>query len=137
MIRTAKISRGSWGRCASDVAWSALARFGFVLPKLTGSAMMLRRATEGRELPAKKPVDRKTYSGRVAARVRELREERGWRVADLVERINHRRRRVKAKEFPQSTVHGWDNGSRKIDPDLYPLLAAVFGVSVREFLPES
>lgn len=86
-------------------------------------------------MPAKTEIDTSTYSGRVAARLRELREARGWTVAELQERINTRI--AKARRVAQSTVHGWDNGSRKIDPDFYPVLASVFGKPVRSFLPVS
>lgn len=85
--------------------------------------------------PRAKEVDKSTYSGRVAARVRELRDAEGWTVADLCERVNRRLSANGLKEVGQSTVHGWDNGSRKIDPDLYPLLAKIFKLTVPEFLP--
>lgn len=84
-------------------------------------------------MPAKAEIDERTYSGRVAARLRELREAKGWTVAEVQERINAGLR--KDKRVAQSTVHGWDNGSRKIDPDYYPLLAQVFRLTVRAFLP--
>lgn len=86
----------------------------------------------GRAVPAKKPVPTDTYSLRVAARLRELREEREWLVGELTSRIN---RILKDDEVAKSTVHGWDNGSRKIDPDHYPTLARVFGLTLAEFLP--
>lgn len=86
-----------------------------------------------RAMPAKKPVPKDTYSGRVAARMRLLREERDWLVSDLTARIN---KILKDDAVAQSTVHGWDNGSRKIDPDFYPAIARVFGLSVAEFIPE-
>jgi len=86
-------------------------------------------------LPAKKPPRRTTYSLRVAARVRELREERGWLVNELAARIN--RGRAKDDRLAVSTIHSWDNGSRKIDPDFYPTLARAFGLPLFEFLPGS
>lgn len=92
-------------------------------------------ATMGGSMPPKSDIDTSTFSGRVAARLRELREAKGWTVAELQERINNRL--AKERRVAQSTVHGWDNGSRKIDPDLYPLLASIFQKSVRTFIPAS
>ncbi len=84
-------------------------------------------------MPAKKEIDPTNYSGRIAARMRKLRTEKGWTVADLHERLN----RVVPKEMKiaGSTLHGWDNGDRKVDPDYYPALGEVFGLTVRAFLP--
>jgi transcriptional regulator with XRE-family HTH domain len=84
-------------------------------------------------MPAKKEIDATNYSGRIAARLRKLRTEKGWTVADLHERLN----RVVPKEMKiaGSTLHGWDNGDRKVDPDYYPALGEVFGLTVRAFLP--
>lgn len=84
-----------------------------------------------RTMPPKRKIDTKRYSGRVAARVRALREERGWLVQDLAKAVND----LLIKPVAVSTVHGWDNGSSKIDPDLYPTLARVFGLKLSEFLP--
>lgn len=85
------------------------------------------------KMPAKKPVATDNYSGRVAARLRALREERGWTVADLAERLN--RQLPKDKRVANSTLHSWDNGSRTADPDYYPAFAKVFGLSIRGLLP--
>lgn len=94
---------------------------------------MLTASKDRRAMPAKKPVDTSQYSGRIAARLRELREAKGWTVADLAERLN---RSLKPDQrIANSTLHGWDAGDRAINPDYYPALAAVFGMSVRGFLP--
>jgi transcriptional regulator with XRE-family HTH domain len=85
----------------------------------------------GGSMPPKVEIDTATYSGRVSARIRKFREERGWTVAELASRINHRT----ALSLAKSTIHGWDNGSRKVDPDYYPEIAAAFGLTVRKFLP--
>lgn len=89
-------------------------------------------ATEA-PLPAKKPPKAgSSYSHRVSVRIRELREERDWTVAEVTDRLN---RILGSEAVAASTVHGWDNGSRKVDPDCYPALARVFGLSVRQFVP--
>lgn len=84
-------------------------------------------------MPAKAEIDTSTYSGRVAARLRALRESHGWTVADLRRHINARL--PKEQQLAVSTAHSWDNGTRTIDPDFYPLLARLFGLTVRKFLP--
>lgn len=88
---------------------------------------------DNRRMPPKRKIDTKRYSGRVAARMRALREERGWLVRELAVEIN--RLLPPAKRVEASTVHGWDNGNRTIDPDLYPTIARVFSLSIAEFLP--
>lgn len=67
----------------------------------------------------------KTYSGRVAARVRALRDKRGWAAEDLAKKIG----------VPVKTLYSYESGDRVISPDLYPNLAEAFGMSVRAFLP--
>lgn len=86
-----------------------------------------------RPMPPKRKIDTTKYSGRIAARLRALREERGWTVATLAEEIN--RHLPEGQEAAPSTAHSWENGSRKIDPDLYPVLARVFRMKLYEFLP--
>jgi transcriptional regulator with XRE-family HTH domain len=95
--------------------------------------MTLMASKNRRAMPAKKPVKIDTYSGRIAARLRELREARGWTVADVAERLN--RILPKDMRLANSTLHGWDAGDRKVDPDYYPYLAAVFSMSPRSFMP--
>jgi len=94
---------------------------------------MPRLADTKRPMPPKRKIDTTKYSGRIAARVRALREERGWTVAKLAEEIN--RHLSEEEAAAPSTAHSWENGSRKIDPDLYPVLARVFRMKLYEFLP--
>ena len=85
-------------------------------------------------MPAKKPVPaRGTFSRKVSARLRALRDERGWLVNDVADKLA--RILPDGMEIATSTLHCWDNGSRKVDPDYYPYLAKVFGVTLGEFLP--
>lgn len=84
-------------------------------------------------MPPKRKIDTTKYSGRIAARLRKLREERGWLVNDLAAAIN--RLLPADQRVAVSTVHHWDNGGRRLDPDLYPIVARAFGLTVAEFLP--
>jgi len=80
--------------------------------------------------------DLNTYSGRVAARIRELREARGWSLDDLAERLKQN-----GTTIPVSSLYAYEVGrrgdgtGRDIPVDLYPAIAAVFGKSIRSFLP--
>lgn len=71
--------------------------------------------------------DTRTFSGRVAARIRALRDKRGMTVDDLADKIG----------IEPSTLYGYESGSRKPDPDLYPKFAEAFGISVTAFLPKA
>lgn len=84
-------------------------------------------------MPPKKEIDISTYSGRIAQRMRDLRAKKGWTVADLLERVN--RDLPEDARIAQPTLHGWDQGKRKIDPDYYPAIASAFGLSIKGFLP--
>lgn len=80
------------------------------------------RATVGR---ARSEPDIERYSGRVAARVRTLRDARKWTVEQLAAKIG----------VADQTMYGYESGKRDIPPDLFPAIAAAFGLSVRGFLP--
>jgi transcriptional regulator with XRE-family HTH domain len=82
-------------------------------------------------MPPRKEIDTSTYSGRVAQRMRDLRTERGWTVKDLAERV-----KLDSEPIAQQTLHNWDRGKRKIDPDFYPAIAKAFGISLNRFLPK-
>jgi transcriptional regulator with XRE-family HTH domain len=85
-------------------------------------------------MPAKTEIDTSTYSGRMAARLRQLREAKGWTVAELQERINTRV--PKAMRVAQSTVHSWDSGGRSINSDYLPAIADALGLSIGGFMPK-
>jgi transcriptional regulator with XRE-family HTH domain len=91
-------------------------------------------AKMARSMPAKTEIDTSSYSGRMAARLRQLREAKGWTVAELQERINTRV--PKARRIAQQTVHSWDSGRRIINTDYLPALADCFGLSIGGFLPK-
>lgn len=71
--------------------------------------------------------DLSTYSGRLAARVRELREAKGWSIKRLADKAG----------IPVPTLYGYENGGRDIPPDAYPRLAKALGCKrVADFFPE-
>lgn len=75
----------------------------------------------------RKEVDQSTYSGRVAARLRLLREKAGKTVPEM----------AKAVGVAESTYYQYENGHRSdISLDLLPKIASVLGISVRTVLPK-
>lgn len=80
--------------------------------------------------------DPKTYSGRVALRLRKLREERGWSVPRLQERLA-----ASGKSVPVSSIYAYESGNdaggADLPSDLYPVYAQAFGIAVRTLLPAS
>lgn len=70
--------------------------------------------------------DISTFSGRVAARIRALRDKHGMSVEDLARKVG----------VGVQTIYGYETGKRKTDPDLYPKIASAFGLSVTAFLPK-
>lgn len=93
----------------------------------TRSRRFRTRDTVGRR---QREPDLTSYSGRVAARLRSLREERGWSVEELLSRLKQQKVRISL-----AAIYHYENGRRSIPPNLYPALAAIFGKSVRTFLP--
>ncbi|MDE2106961.1 MAG: helix-turn-helix transcriptional regulator [Patescibacteria group bacterium] len=77
-----------------------------------------------------KKVNRKPYSGRVAARLRAMRKERRWSDEKLWLAL-----RGAGADISMSTLRSWQNGNRLIHPDEYPAIAKAFGVELFEFLP--
>lgn len=80
----------------------------------------------------KKEPDLSTYAGRAGARLRELREAKGWTVEQLAQKVN-------AEGFPVSEpgIYHWENGGSAIALEAVPVLARVFGKSIAKFLPEA
>jgi len=77
----------------------------------------------------KKP-DTRTYSGRVAARVREVRESQNKSVQDVLELLADREVHVS-----EAAWYHYENGSRTLPPDLYPHVAAVLKMPLAVLLP--
>lgn len=95
---------------------------------VTSTAKKAKQKSMGR---ARKQPDEKLFSGRVAIRLRELLERKGWSVDDLQIRLKQN-----GQKIPASTLYSYLNGSRSVPLDLVPALAAVLGVAVRTFFPE-
>lgn len=81
--------------------------------------------------PAPKQVDDLTYSGRLASRLRSLREKKKLSVDEMVVAINK-------AGYPISvqTYYGWENGKQKTNLDAVPAIAHSLGVSCRNLMPE-
>lgn len=74
----------------------------------------------------RREVDTTVYSGRLAERVRQLREAKGLSVEELADRVG----------FATMTVYQWESGYRQINPDCYPALAKALGCkTVPELFP--
>ena len=56
--------------------------------------------------------------------IKTLRKKMGFTQVELAERLN----------VSQSTITSWENGTRRPDLDLLPVIAQIFGVSVDELL---
>lgn len=90
-----------------------------VARKIGGS----ERASVGRQ---RKPVDTSEYSGRMALRLRELREAKGLTPEELADKVG----------VDWRTIYTYESRKRKIDPDLYPALAKALGCkSPSDFFP--
>jgi transcriptional regulator with XRE-family HTH domain len=85
----------------------------------------------------KNEPDLDTYAGRVAARLRYLRERRNWTIADVQERLA-----AKGHKIPPSTLYAYERGKSGDGVDLpyrlIPVFAAVFGYkSAHGWLPDA
>lgn len=80
---------------------------------------------------AEKEPDQGEYSGRVAARLRAMRKKKKMSREELWYALKQQGRDIKVP-----ALYAYENGSRKIDPDLYPFFAKALGFkSTRDFLP--
>lgn len=70
--------------------------------------------------------DTKTYSGRIAHRVRSLRESKAMTVEGLATKVG----------VGAGAMYAYESGSRTIPPDLYPALARALGCKLPEFFPQ-
>ena len=80
--------------------------------------------------PARVEPDSSKYSGRVAKRIRQLRDERGLTMQEVVERMKHHGYDVKV-----AAISHWETGHAKVNLDAIPALAAALGVQPSDFFP--
>jgi len=73
----------------------------------------------------RKPIDESTYSGRVAARLRMLRERAGKTVPEM----------AKAVGVADLTWYRYESNERVVPADILPRVADVLGVSIRQLMP--
>jgi transcriptional regulator with XRE-family HTH domain len=69
-----------------------------------------------------KPPNTSTYTGRVAAKLRELRLKRGWSVDDVRDRLAMRGIEVSAQ-----AIYKWETGLRPVPVDVIPVIARIYG----------
>lgn len=82
--------------------------------------------------PAPKKPDESTYSGRVAAKLRAIRERAGLSVDQVVQSI-----RENGHDVPVSTYYKWESGMSKVHLDMLPAIARALGRNnVHSILPK-
>lgn len=70
--------------------------------------------------------DLSTYAGRLAARIRELREAKNLKVHELADKLG----------VSAARIYAYESGEREIPTDLYPPLAKALGCkTVADFFP--
>jgi transcriptional regulator with XRE-family HTH domain len=82
-----------------------------------------------RAMPAKKPVEQKTYNGRFAERLRSLRDGRD--VDGIIAAIQ----RAGFSRCSKATYYNWEGGVTDPPIAALPALAKALGVSVPELFP--
>ena len=80
--------------------------------------------------PQIRVIDETEYSGRVAARINNLRIKQGLSTAALAKRIEE-------AGYPISTqtLYGWLGGIREVSLDSLPFVAKALGMKLLELLP--
>jgi DNA-binding XRE family transcriptional regulator len=68
--------------------------------------------------PARKEPDIDTYAGRVAVRLRSLREKAGLTHGDVAQKLG----------VTIWTIYSWEQGRHFPQPDQFPILKELFGV---------
>ncbi len=74
--------------------------------------------------PAPRQPDHSTYSGRFAARLRELREKTNMTGQQMAEAI-----REAGYELGERSYYNWESGKSEPPLDVLPVLAKLFGLS--------
>lgn len=88
--------------------------------------MTITPATIPRMGRRRKLVDQSTYSGRVAVRLRELRERAGKSVEEV----------AKALKIPPSSYYNYENGRTEPPLNSFRKIATILGVNVRNLFPK-
>lgn len=83
----------------------------------------------------RKDPDESLYSGRIASRLRKLREETGKSVDEMATAISMQAVAAGLEPVTAKRLYAYECGDRTVPPDLYPAIASAFGKSVRGFLP--
>uniref|UniRef100_UPI0011A51BC1 helix-turn-helix domain-containing protein n=1 Tax=Gimesia alba TaxID=2527973 RepID=UPI0011A51BC1 len=73
--------------------------------------------------PAKKEADLKTYSGRCAARLRELRSESGLSAKQVAEHLTKKKMSVSYR-----SILRWETAESDPPISVFPVLAKLYGV---------
>jgi len=81
--------------------------------------------------PAKKEVDMTTYSGRIAAKMRIVREKKQLDAAKVAKRMTKF-----GWPITMAAYRHWENGTRKQNVDAIPYIAKALGVKPHDILPE-
>lgn len=83
--------------------------------------------------PARKEPDLGTYVGRVAARIRKLREKARMSVEEFAGRVS----KEAGTTISISTAYGWENGNNTPNLKMLPAIASALGVrKARNVLPD-
>ena len=77
--------------------------------------------------PARKEPDTRFYAGRLAARLRMLREKAGYTPQEVAEAVG-----VKSLR----TIYDWESGNSQPQITQLPVLAEIYGIKIRTILPE-
>ena len=80
--------------------------------------------------PRRVDPDESKYSGRVAKRIRELRESRKLTAADMVEKMA-----MYGFNVTRAAYTHWETGRGKVQWDALPALAKALGVKIRDLIP--
>lgn len=75
----------------------------------------------------RKNIDSDSYAGKVALRLRDLREKKGLSVEQLAENSG----------IPKQTLYNWEGATRLPSMDKLSVLAEALGVSVQKLFPDS
>ncbi len=81
--------------------------------------------------PARREPDVSTYSGRVAQRLRKLRDRAGLSVQEVLERMERHGYHLSVQGY-----YKWENGRAKVDLDAVPALAKALRLkSLKDLFP--